>query len=59
MTDREKEKMAAEIKGAIRQLESLQDHCERMIDKNDPDNIWEKDVTALSYGIAALKIFFK
>ena len=59
MTDREKEKMAAEITDAIRQLESLQDHCKSMIDKNDPDGIWEKDVTALSYWIAALKIFFK
>jgi len=58
LTDKQMEEMAANIKDAIRQLESLQEHCESMIDKKDPDpeSSWEADVKALKYGIAALKI---
>ena len=32
-------------------LESLRTHCETMIDKDDPDNIWQRDVFCLSAAI--------
>lgn len=35
-------------------LKSLRAHCETMIDKDEPDNIWEQDVHCLSAAIDIL-----
>lgn len=40
----EKEKM-------IKQLEDLAEHCETMIDKDDPDCIWKGDTEALMVAV--------
>lgn len=39
----------------INQLEDIQDHCKSMIDKDDPEGPWQKDVEALDYAIKVLK----
>ena len=31
----------------IEQLDSLEDHCKSFAEKDEPDNIWNKDVEAL------------
>jgi hypothetical protein len=36
-------------------LEGLRMHCESMIDKNEPDDIWQGDVHCLSAAIDILK----
>lgn len=39
----------------ILQLEELKDHCESMIDKDDPNDTWLRDKIALSIAIRILK----
>lgn len=39
--------MSMTIGEIIRQLESLSEHCESMIDKDDPEDIWRVDAEAL------------
>lgn len=40
----------------IRQLEYLRSHCESMINDNDSDDIWIKDIDALNMGIKAIQM---
>lgn len=41
---------------AIKQLESLREHCQSMIDANDPASIWWGDTEALTAAIEALSL---
>lgn len=41
-------------KEIIKQLESLRDHCNEMIDKEDPEDIWRADTEALNEAIKAI-----
>lgn len=43
-------------KAIIKQLEGLQEHCEDMIDKDDPECIWRSDAEALAEAIKALSL---
>lgn len=43
-------------KEIIKQLESLRDHCQSMIDANDPTSIWWGDTEALTVAIKALSL---
>lgn len=40
----------------IKQLENLREHCEEMIDKDDPECIWRSDTEALTEAIRALSL---
>lgn len=40
----------------IEHLESLQGHCQSMIDREDPESIWRGDVEALTEAIKALSL---
>jgi hypothetical protein len=44
-----------DLKDVIKQLEDLKEHCEDMIDKDDYENIWRKDVKALNRAIKIVK----
>lgn len=39
----------------ISQLESLAEHCYRMIDKDDPEDIWSVDTIAIQEAVKKLK----
>lgn len=41
-------------KEIIKQLESLRDHCNEMIDKEDPEDIWRADTEALNEAIKVI-----
>lgn len=41
-------------KEIIKQLESLREHCQSMIDANDPEDIWSADTQALNEAIKAM-----
>lgn len=43
------------IEKIISQLESLAEHCDSMIDKNDPEDIWRVDPEALREAVKKLK----
>lgn len=43
-------------RAVIERLESLRDHCQSMIDKEDPESIWRGDVEALTAAIEALSL---
>ncbi len=47
--------MSMSITEIICQLESLTEHCESMIDKGDPENIWRDDVEVLREVVKKLK----
>ena len=47
--------MSMPIGEIIRQLESLAEHCESMIDKDDPEDIWRIDTVALQEAVKKLK----
>ena len=40
----------------VKQLESLRDHCQSMVDANDPASIWWGDTEALTAAIEALSL---
>ena len=40
----------------IKQLESLLEHCQSMIDKDDPEDVWRDDTEALTAAIEALSL---
>lgn len=40
---------------AIEQLQGLREHCTDFEDKDDPEDIWAKDIKALDLAIRALK----
>lgn len=46
-----------ELKGAVKQLEDLLDHCRDMAAGRDADPIWGRDVEALETVIRALRNF--
>ena len=39
----------------ISQLCNLREHCESMIDKDEPDSVWADDVAALNAAIDTMK----
>ncbi len=43
------------MKGIIEQLESLKEHCQSMVDENDPECIWASDCDALAATIEILR----
>lgn len=43
-------------RAVIKQLEGLREHCEEMIDKDDPECIWRSDTEALTEAIKALSL---
>ncbi len=43
-------------RAVIERLESLRDHCQSMIDANDPASIWWGDTEALDEAIKALSL---
>ena len=43
-------------RAVIERLEDLQDHCQSMIDKDDPASIWWGDTEALTEAIKALSL---
>lgn len=46
-------------KEIIKQLESLREHCEEMIDRDDPECVWRGDTEALTAAIEALSLDIK
>lgn len=40
---------------AIKQLESIKNHCASFIDEDEPNCIWKDDVDALEFAIATIK----
>lgn len=46
--------MSMSMNEIIKQMESLASHCSSMIDKDDPENIWEVDVEALRAAVEKL-----
>lgn len=47
--------MSMPIGEIISQLESLAEHCDSMIDKDDPESIWRVDTEALQEAVKKLK----
>lgn len=47
--------MSMLIEEIISQLESLAEHCNSMIDKDDPEDIWRVDTAALQTVVKKLK----
>ncbi len=47
--------MSMPIEKIIRQLESLAEHCDSMIGKDDPESIWRVDTAALREAVKKLK----
>lgn len=47
--------MSMSIKKIIRQLESLAEYCDSMIDKDDQEDIWRVDTVALQEAVKKLK----
>lgn len=47
--------MSMPIGEIISQLESLAEHCDSMIDKDEPENIWRVDTAALQEAVKKLK----
>lgn len=47
--------LSMSIEEIISQLESLAEHCERMIDKDDPESIWRVDTEALREAVKKLE----
>ena len=47
--------MSMPIGEIISQLESLAEHCDSMIDKDDPEDIWRIDMVALREAVKKLK----
>ena len=47
--------MSMPIEKIISQLESLADHCDSMIDEDDPEDIWRVDTEALLEAAKKLK----
>lgn len=43
-------------RAVIERLEDLRDHCQSMIDKDDPASIWWGDTEALTEAIKALSL---
>ena len=43
-------------RAVIERLEDLRDHCQSMIDKDDPASIWWGDTEALDEAIKALSL---
>ena len=43
------------LREILEQMKSLQEHCEDMIDKEDPDSIWRSDVEAIGSVIGILE----
>lgn len=43
-------------RAVIKQLEGLEEHCQSMIDKDDPECIWRDDTEALTEAIKALSL---
>ncbi len=47
--------MSMPIEKIISQLESMAEHCDSMIDKDDPEDIWRVDMEALREAVKKLK----
>lgn len=47
--------MSMAMSEIIRQLEELANHCDSMVDKDDPESIWRKDVKALNEAVHKLE----
>ncbi len=47
--------MSMPIEEIISQLESLAEHCDSMIDKDDPESVWRVDTEALREAVKKLK----
>lgn len=47
--------MSMPIGKIISQMESMAEHCENMINKDEPDSIWKLDVAALNEAVEKLK----
>ncbi len=47
--------MSMPIEEIISQLESLVEHCDSMIDEDDPESIWRVDTAALREAVKKLK----
>lgn len=46
--------MSMPIEEIICRLESLAEHCGSMIDKDDPESVWKRDVAALNAAVKKL-----
>lgn len=47
--------MEMSMQEIISQMEDLAQHCDNMIDKDDPDSIWKYDVEALRVAVEMLE----
>ncbi len=47
--------MSMPVEEIISQLESLAEHCDSMIDKDDPESVWRVDTEALREAVKKLK----